>query len=74
MRLKAYIVLRMCVVVVCFNGVAVVIVSIQNWRPYYINIGAGANITCKLKLILSLNQTSHYIVYTTVNEVHLVLY
>jgi len=64
-EIRADIVLRICivVVVVCFNGVEVVIVVIRRFGTYYINIGAGPNITCIANLDLSLDQMINYSMY-----------
>ena len=70
------VVLRVCVVVggVCVNDVEVVIVGVQRFGTYYINIEAGPNITCIVNLHLSLDQMINYSMYAPFKEVHIVLY
>ena len=66
--------IRVSVVVVCFNGVKVIIVGVLCWRTYYINFGAGPNITCISSLSLPLDQLIHYMSYAPFKEIHTVLY
>ena len=53
------VVLRLCGVVVCFNGLDVGIVGVQRWVTYYINFGAGQTIGCISNICLSLSQMIH---------------
>jgi len=68
------IVLRILLLFVCFNGVDVVIVGVRRWVIYYINFGAGPNITCISNISLSLGQMINYIMYAPSKEVHIVVY
>ena len=69
---QAYVVLRICVdVVVCFNGVEVVIEGVRRCGTQYINIGAGPNITYISNKSLSLGKMIHHMSYTPFKEVHL---
>jgi len=74
-EIRADIVLRICVVVVvCFNGVEVVIVGVRRFGTYYINIGVGPNITCIANLHLSSDQMINYSMYAPLKEVHIGVY
>ena len=77
-EIRADVVLRICVVVVvvvvCFNGVEVVIVVVRRFGTYYINIGAGPNITCIANLDLSSDQMINYSMYAPLKEVHIGVY
>jgi len=52
----------------------VVIVGFRRWGTYYINVGAGPNITRISSLNLSLGQLIHHMSYAPFKEVHIVLY
>ena len=59
---------------VCFSGLDVFIVGFRRWGTYYINVGAGPNITRISNLNLSLDQLIHHMSYAPFQEVHIVLY